>query len=53
MKQQTLPGFRKYGKTTRLARFLTDMDKIIPWPEMAAAVQTAYLRVSEQGLRCR
>jgi IS5 family transposase len=42
MKQTTLTGFEKFGKTTRRAQFLADMDKIIPWPELAAAVQTAY-----------
>lgn len=51
MKQTTLTGFEKYGKTTRRAQFLTDMDKIIPWVELAAAVQTAYPQVSEQGGR--
>ena len=34
MKQTTLTGFEKYGKTTRRAQFLADMDKIIPWPEL-------------------
>src|SRR6202050_4611047 len=51
MKQQTLTGFEKYGKTTRRAQFLADMDKIVPWPELAAAVQTAYPKVSESGGR--
>jgi IS5 family transposase len=51
MKQTTLTGFEKYGKTTRRAQFLADMDKIIPWPELAAAVQTAYPKVSENGGR--
>jgi IS5 family transposase len=51
MKQQTLTGFEKYGKTTRRAQFLADMDKIIPWPELAAAVRTAYPKVSENGGR--
>src|SRR5258708_5385281 len=51
MKQQTLTGFEKYGKTTRRAQFLADMDKIIPWPELAAAVQSAYPKVSENGGR--
>ena len=51
MKQQTLTGFEKYGKTTRRAQFLADMDKIVPWPELAAAVQTAYPKVSENGGR--
>jgi hypothetical protein len=40
MKQQTLTGFEKFGKTMRRAQFLADMEKIIPWPEVAAAVQT-------------
>jgi IS5 family transposase len=51
MKQQTLTGFEKFGKTTRRAQFLADMDKIIPWTELAAAVQTAYPQVSEHGGR--
>jgi transposase, IS5 family len=51
MKQQTLTGFEKYGKTTRRAQFLADMDKIIPWPELAAAVQTVYPKASENGGR--
>jgi hypothetical protein len=42
MKQATLAGFEKYGKTTRRAQFLADMDKIIPWTELSAAVQAAY-----------
>jgi IS5 family transposase len=51
MKQTTLTGFERYGKTTRRAQFLADMDKIIPWTELAAAVQTAYPKVSESGGR--
>ena len=30
MKQQTLTGFEKYGKTTRRAQFLADMDRFRP-----------------------
>jgi transposase, IS5 family len=51
MKQTTLTGFEKYGKTTRRAQFLADMDRIIPWAELAAAVQTAYPTVSASGGR--
>jgi IS5 family transposase len=51
MKQQTLGGFEKYGKTTRRAKFLMDMDRIIPWPEMTAAVETVYPKISENGGR--
>jgi len=51
MKQQTLAGFEKYGKTTRRAKFLSDMDRVIPWPEVTAAVVTVYPKISEQGGR--
>ena len=51
MKQQTLSGFERYGKTTRRAQFLSDMERIIPWPEMTAAVATVYPKISEQGGR--
>jgi len=43
MKQQTLTGFERYGKTTRRAQFLSDMDRGIPWPEMTAALANLYL----------
>ena len=51
MKQQTLTGFEKYGKTTRRAQFLADMDRVIPWTELTAAVATVYPKISEQGGR--
>src|ERR1700722_14402859 len=51
MKQQTLTGFEKYGKTTRRAKFLADMDRIVPWPEMTAAVEAVYPKISEAGGR--
>jgi IS5 family transposase len=51
MKQQTLGGFEKYGRTTRRAQFLADMDRIIPWPEMTAAVERVYPKISENGGR--
>ena len=51
MKQQTLSGFEKYGKTTRRAQFLADMERIIPWSEMTAAVETVYPKISENGGR--
>ena len=51
MKSQTLAGFERYGKTTRRERFLADMDRVIPWPELTAAVQRAYPQVSESGGR--
>jgi len=51
MKQQTLSGFEKYGKTTRRAQFLSDMDRIVPWRELAAVIEPVYPKVSEQGGR--
>jgi len=51
MKQQTLTGFEKYAKTTRRAQFLADMDKIIPWPELATAIEPVYPKISENGGR--
>jgi IS5 family transposase len=48
MKQQRLTGFEKYGKTTRRAEVLADMDRIIPWPEITAAGMTVYPKISEQ-----
>ena len=41
MKQQTLTGFERYGKTTRRAQFLADMHLIVPWAELAAVVELA------------
>lgn len=51
MKQQTLTGFEKYGKTTRRAQFLANMNQIIAWPELAAAVQTVHPKISENSGR--
>jgi IS5 family transposase len=51
MKQQTLSGFEKYGKTTQRAQFLADMDRIIPWDELAAVLEPVYPKVGEQGGR--
>jgi IS5 family transposase len=51
MKQQTLSGFEKYGKTTRRAQFLADMDRIVPWAELTAVVDPVYPNVSEAGGR--
>jgi transposase, IS5 family len=51
MKQQTLAGFERYAKTTRRAQFLADMDRIVPWAELAAVVEPVYPKVSEMGGR--
>ena len=51
MKQQTLGGFEKYGKTTRRAQFLAEMERVVPWAELAAAVDPVYPKVSAAGGR--
>jgi IS5 family transposase len=51
MKQQTLGGFEKFGKTTRRAQFLSDMDRLLPWAELIAVVEPFYPKVSELGGR--
>jgi len=51
MKQQTLTGFERYGKTTRRAKFLADMDRVIPWRELTAAVEQVYPKASDAGGR--
>jgi IS5 family transposase len=51
MKQQTLTGFERFGKTTRRARFLADMDRIVPWQELVAVVEPHYPKVGDAGGR--
>src|SRR5579864_7927087 len=51
MKQQTLSGFERYGKTTRRAQFLAQMDQVVPWAELAAVVEPHYPKVGEAGGR--
>ena len=51
MQQQTLGGFEKYGKTTRRAQFLAEMDQVVPWRELCALIEPVYPKVSEQGGR--
>ncbi|CAG0938901.1 hypothetical protein GPROT2_00443 [Gammaproteobacteria bacterium] len=42
MKQQTLGGFEKFGKTTRRAQFLAEMDRLVPWRELGEAIEPIY-----------
>ena len=42
MKQQTLTGFEKYGKTTRREKFLAEMDRLVPWQELGEAIEPIY-----------
>jgi IS5 family transposase len=53
MKQMTLggTGFEKYGKTTRRARFLAEMDRVVPWAELCALIEPVYPKAGPDGGR--
>src|SRR6266496_1706620 len=44
MKQMTLgsTGFEKHAKATRRARFLAEMDRVVPWKELCALIEPVY-----------
>jgi transposase, IS5 family len=46
MRQLTLASasFDKYGKQTRRASFLAEMDQVVPWRELRAVVEPFYSR---------
>ncbi len=53
MSQQTLAenGFERYHKPTRKEQFLLEMDSIIPWQEMTAAIEPYYPKPEGAGRR--
>jgi IS5 family transposase len=51
MKQQTLTGFEKYGKTTRRAQFLAEMERVVPWSELCAVIEPVYPKAGAEGGR--
>lgn len=51
MNQRTLAGFEKYGKVTRRAQFLADMDRVMPWDKLIGLVRPHYPTAGEQGGR--
>lgn len=51
MKQQTLTGFERHGKATRRSQFLSDMDRVVPWPQLLAVVEPFYPKGGEAGGR--
>jgi IS5 family transposase len=51
MNQRTLAGFEKYGKVTRRAQFLADMDQVMPWDKLIGLIRPHYPRMGEQGGR--
>lgn len=44
MKQMTLAvsGFERYGKATRRATFLAEMDRVVPWAALRALIEPVY-----------
>lgn len=46
MKQMTLAtaGFERYGKTTRRAAFLAEMERVVPWAELCGLIEPVYAK---------
>jgi transposase, IS5 family len=45
MKQQTLAvaaGFERFGRQTRRAEFLSQMERVVPWSELVALIEPHY-----------
>jgi transposase, IS5 family len=44
MKQTTLAtaGFERYGRTTRRAVFLAEMERVVPWPALCGLIEPVY-----------
>jgi IS5 family transposase len=53
MRQQSFTdnNFEKYRKKTRKEQFLDDMDRIIPWQELTAAIEPFYPKPKGAGRR--
>lgn len=49
MTQQTLAGFEKYGKTTRRAQFLAEMEQVVPWSQLCALIEPVYPKGRQRG----
>ena len=51
MRQETLAdeGFEKYRKPTRRERFLDEMNRLIPWADLAAVLEPFYPRGEGRG----
>jgi IS5 family transposase len=49
MKQLTLPrtGFERYGKTTRRAVFLAEMEQAVPWPALCGLIDPVYRKLGD------
>ena len=53
MKQQTLAAFEQYGKPTRPAKFLADIEQILAWAELLGVIEPVSAKINEAGGRPR
>lgn len=44
-------GFERFGKPTRRAKFLAEMDRVVPWSELCALIEPVYPKSGAQGGR--
>ena len=53
MKQRTLAtgDFEAFGKPTRREKFLTEMNKVVPWAELVAVIEPYYPKATRAGGR--
>ena len=52
MKQQSLgSGFEKYARTTKRARFLEQMDSVMPWSSLCEVIEPYYFKDTGSGGR--
>ncbi len=53
MRQRTLAeeGFEKYRKPTRREQFLAEMDRVVPWRELAEVIEPYYPKPAGAGRR--
>lgn len=47
MRQMTsaTAGSERYGKTTRRATFLAEMERVVPWHRMCRLIEPVYLKL--------
>lgn len=46
-----MSGFERFGKPTRRAKFLAEMDQVVPWNELCVLIEPVYPKAGEQGGR--
>ncbi len=49
IQRHKLSGLERYGRMTRRAQFLADMDWMVPWTRMAEQVQPYCAQLDDQG----